>query len=158
MPTERRQNPNRSLESLESSLRAWPQPPVPADLEARLLASIPAEMPLARRRWGIWVGVACASAAACLLAVLTWSGRDGRNPVSQVPANSSVRQVTVPSLPAHVATHEVTPRAPNQSASNAPWLELRGILAGAKTTTFNWPLQETSPMRMSTSIPADLLD
>jgi hypothetical protein len=158
MPTERRQNPNRPLESLESSLRAWPQPPVPADLEARLLASIPAEMPLARRRWGIWVGVVCASAASCLLAVLTWPGRDNKNLVSRAPASSSVRQVTVPSPPSHVSAHQITPRPPKQSASIAPWLEVRGILAGAKTTTFTWPIEETSPLRMSTSIPPDLLD
>ena len=34
-------NSDRSLESLKARLRALPQPPVPRDLESRLLASVP---------------------------------------------------------------------------------------------------------------------
>jgi hypothetical protein len=144
MHPERRPNPDRSPEALEARLRALPQPPVPADLEARLLATIPLELPLPPRRWAVWVGAAAAVAAACLLTVLAWLGRDGKNPVLS---------------PATIASaYRVTPRPPDDSATIAPWLEARRALDEAKVPTFTWPLEEKSPMRVSISIPSDLLD
>jgi len=137
-------NPDRSPESLEARLRALPLPPVPADLEPRLLASIPAEVPTRRRRWAVWLGAAGALAAACLLVVLVWRGRSGRDPV--------------PSPPTRDSAHQVTPRPPDDSASIARWLEARRILDEAETPTFTWPLEETSPLTVSTSVPPDLLD
>src|SRR5947207_2007566 len=91
-------NPGRSSESLEARLRALPQPPVPADLEARLLAAIPPARPAPRRRWAVWAGVAGALAAACLLAVLAWRGRDGNGPAPD-PEKGEI-------------AHEVPPRPP----------------------------------------------
>ena len=44
MPFQRRPNSGRSPESLEARLRALPQPPVPGDLEARILAAIPVKV------------------------------------------------------------------------------------------------------------------
>jgi capsular exopolysaccharide synthesis family protein len=44
-------------------LRALPPPPVPAELEARLLATIPAKLPAPRRRWPMWVSVVGALAS-----------------------------------------------------------------------------------------------
>src|SRR5260370_22901790 len=76
-------NSDQSLESLEARLRALPPPPVPGDLETRLLSAIPAEMPTweqgsgSRRRWMVWVGLAGALAAACWLIVLSWPRSDG---------------------------------------------------------------------------------
>ena len=72
MHPQKRPGPDRSPEGLEARLRALPPPPVPAELEARLLAAIPAP----RRRRPIWAGVVGVLAAACLLAALAWRGRD----------------------------------------------------------------------------------
>jgi hypothetical protein len=144
MHPERRPNPERSPEALEARLRALPPPPVPAGLEARLLAAIPVATPVPRRRRAVWVGAAGALAAACLLAVLAWPGRDGENPF--------------PSPPTSAAPRQVTPRPPDDSAGLAARLEARRVLDGAELSPFTWPLQETSPLRASTSIPPDLLD
>jgi hypothetical protein len=144
MHPERRPNPDGSSESLEARLRALPQPRVPADLEARLLATIPAEMPIPRRRWAAWVGAVGAVAAACSLAVLAWPRREGQNPVPNPPTIESAQQVI--------------PRPPDDAASIAPWLQARRDPDGAEMPPFTWPLAETSPMRVSTSIPPDLLD
>ena len=43
MQSRRRPNSDRSLEALESRLRALPHPPVPSDLGMRILAAIPAK-------------------------------------------------------------------------------------------------------------------
>jgi hypothetical protein len=179
MYSDGRPNTDRSPESLEARLRALPQPPVPADLEARLLATIPGKTPIPQRRWGVWVGAVAASAAACLLAVLAWPGRDGKNPVPSPGTRESVHQVTVPSPSPSPPTSVSAPalgaglptpalgaglltpptlQPPDDSASIAPWLQAGRDLDGADTPTFTWPLEETLPMRVSTSIPSDLLD
>ncbi len=59
----------RRPEALADRLRELPPPAVPADLEARLLAGIPAPGRRSRRGWAVG---ACAVAAACLLVVLAW--------------------------------------------------------------------------------------
>src|SRR5262245_35735495 len=93
MPPERRPSTDRSPEALEARLRALPRPPVPDGLEARLLAGVPAALPVPRRRWPIWAGAAAALAAACLLAVLAWPGRHGKDPAPTPGASKSARQV-----------------------------------------------------------------
>jgi len=99
MHPERRPNAGRSPESLEARLRALPQPPVPADLEARLLATIPAAILIPQRRWGVWVGALGALAAACLVVVLAWPGRDDKNLVVEmrvfVDRDGDVRQAMI---------------------------------------------------------------
>ena len=144
MHREKRPDPDRSPESLEARLRALPQPPLPADLEARLLAAIPAARPIPRRLRGVWTGVLVGLAAACLAAVLAWPRRDGRQPLPG-PEKSE-------------AAHQLSPRAPDDSADIAAWLAARGNLDEAETPTFTWPLPETPPVRLPASIPPDLLD
>jgi hypothetical protein len=138
MHPEKRPNPDRSPEALEARLRALPQPAVPADLEARLLAAIPPQKPLPRWRSAVWVSVVGALAAACLLAVLGWQGRGGKAPVPIPEKNEYVRKAIT--------------RPQDDPAGIAAWLE------GAETPTFTWPLEETSPTTASISIPPDLLD
>src|SRR5438093_12334554 len=95
MPPERSEKPG--PESLEGRLRRLPPPPVPADLEARLLAAIPAGVssraesgiasaprvlpaltqPGSPGRWVRWAGGVSALAAACLLIVLAWPKGQG---------------------------------------------------------------------------------
>jgi len=160
MRPERRPNPERSPDSLEARLRALPQPPVPADLEARLLATIAAEMPIpqslpltpspwgrqsrGRRHKAVWVGVVGAIAAACLLAFLGWLRRDGK------PQDPSPEKIEV--------AHQDTPTAPDPSPSIAALLKARRDLEKAETATFTWPLPEAAPIGVSTSIPSDLFD
>jgi hypothetical protein len=155
MHPERRPNLDRSPEALEARLRALPQPPVPADLEAQLLAAIPNRTalpsrpdgsgePSYMRRWSVWAGVVGALAAACLLAVLAWPRRDGKSPdPSPAPGESG---------------HQVTPRPADDPPGITAWREARRILDGAEMPAFHWPLEETTPLTVSTSIPSDLLD
>ncbi len=143
MHPERRPNPERSPEALEARLRALPRPPVPAGLEARLLAAIPAERPVVRRR-AIRFVAAGALAAACLLAVLAWPRRDGEKSIPSLPTGESVRQVIT--------------RPPDDGAGVPTWREARRVLDGAEMPPFTWPIEETSPIAVSTSLPPDLLD
>jgi len=159
-------NLGRLPESLEAKLRALPQPPVPADLEARLLATIPAEIPIPQRRWAVWAGVVGPLAAACLLAVFTGLQHDGKNPVPGPGTRKSTHPVTVtrPGTSASAAAPgprlptRPTLRQPDDDSGIAAWWAARRVLDGAELPAFTWPLQETSPIVVPTSIPADLLD
>jgi hypothetical protein len=144
MHPERRPNTDRSPEALEARLLALPQPAVPADLEARLLAGIPVETLFPRRRWVVRVGVIGALAAACLLAVLAWRWRDGKDKFPAPHSNESA--------------HKETPRPPDDSDGTAPLREYHRVLDGGDMPAFTWPLAETSPLTVLTSIPPDLLD
>lgn len=144
MHPEPRPNPGRSLDPLEARLRALPPPPVPAGLEARLLATIPAVRPTPSRRWVVWVGVTAAVAAACVVVVLTWPKRDGGNP-NPGPENRE-------------SANHVAPRPSDDSDRLAAWRESRRGLDRAEPAPFAWPLQETTPLTGSTAIPSDLLD
>jgi len=128
MHSERRPNPDRSTESLEIRLRALPQPPVRADLEARLLANIPAAMPIPRRSWAGVAGAVGGLAAAGLLAFFTLPGRDGKNRLSNAPTNKSAHQV------------ESRPLVANDRI--AAWRQYRRALDGEELPTFTWPLPE----------------
>jgi hypothetical protein len=143
MHPEKRPNPDPSLESLEARLRALPQPPIPADLEARLLATIPAKRSLPRR-WGVRVGAIGALVAACLLVVIVWPRRDRDLPITRPNTIESVQKAT--------------PRPPDDSARMASMRSARIVFDEAEPSTFTWPLPEPSPIRFSASIPADLLD
>jgi hypothetical protein len=57
------------LDALADLLRRLPPPPVPAGLEAKLLAAIPPEPVPRPRRW-VWVGGGLLAATAVLLAAL----------------------------------------------------------------------------------------
>jgi hypothetical protein len=103
----------------------------------------PKQWPSTRRRWAVWVGVVGTLAAACLLAVLAWSRRGDKPPQPGPATNNSASQVT--------------PRAPNDLAAVPGWPEGRRVVDGPDVTTFHWPLPETPPDTLSTSIPADLL-
>jgi hypothetical protein len=140
MHPERRPNVGRSPESLEARLRALVQPPVPADLEARLLATVPARLPAPRRRWLVWAG---ALAAACLLAVLAWLGRDGKGPALHPEAPERANQAT--------------PRSP-AGPDGPAWWAARRDLDEAETPPFAWPLEETPPVTVATALSPDLLN
>jgi len=118
---------------------------VPSDLETRLLAAIPPEMPRLAvtsrfRRPVVWAGAAVGLAAACVLAVLIWP-----EPPSKI---SSPRLV-------------VNPEKKQQSVGSikiSPWVEARRSLDEAERPMFTWPIQEKTPLMVSITIPADLLE
>jgi hypothetical protein len=56
-------------DNLESRLRNLPAPPIPASLEAKLLAAIPGARTARPRRWVIAIAATCA-VAACIALVL----------------------------------------------------------------------------------------
>jgi hypothetical protein len=120
-------------EALEARLRALPSPPVPGGLEARLLAGIPAEVPIARRRWPVWVGVGAAAAAACVLAVLAWLGHD--------------KGISLPDPQPSELVHKDTPRLPDEF-----------VAPPEIVPTFHWPLEDTSPLTVSIAIPPELFE
>jgi hypothetical protein len=170
MHPERSPNADRSTEWLEARLRALPQPAVPEDLESRLLATIPADAVIVRRRWvmpAVWAGVAGPLAAACLLAVLNWPRRDGTDRGTRSRLDKSVQQSVAIARPkstesanAQSARGAMPPKFDlgDDSASIAAWRETRRVLEGAEMPAFSWPLKAAPPTAASTSIPADLLE
>jgi hypothetical protein len=143
MPHDRYPKPDRFAESLEERLRALPQPAVPAGLEARLLATIPAEPAMPRRRWVVRGGMLGALAAACLLAILAWHGQTDQARVSSRPTSKPVRNIA---------------RRPPVDSTDLAWLLSRRALDNPEPPAFAWPVRETTPIRLSTPIPPDLFD
>lgn len=130
-------------ESLEDRLRNLPQPAVPAGLEARLLAQIPMATQIDRPRRTLWLGVVGASAAACLLVVLFWPRHDARNSLP-APETGPLAQVDTPPQRGD---------APNLGVR----LQAQRRIDETTLPAFAWPLGETPPAGLSTSIPPDLL-
>ncbi len=136
-------DPDRSPESLETRLRALPRLPVSADLEARLLATIPARRAIPPRRRAARAVAIAVSAAACLLTVFAWPRRHGESPVA-APG-------TVP------PTDQASIRPPDESDRIAAWPEALKGPDGPGQLTFSWPLSQTSILTAN-AIPPDLLD
>jgi hypothetical protein len=157
MLSRRRPNSDRSLKSLESRLRALPRQSVPGDLEARLLAAIRAEAShevprraggSRRRRIAVWGGAAAVLAAACSLAVLLWPGAGRNRTGPNVVANPAIRQ----------SAHPLTRQQPGYSHDITPRLEARLDLDEAARPLFTWPVQEETPLMVSTALRPDSVD
>jgi hypothetical protein len=144
MQSDKRPNPDRSLEALKAQMRALPQPPVPPHLETLLLTTVPGAKPIATRRRAVRASVLGLAAAACLVAVLAWRPHNGKN------------HLTIPA-PGEPAQQDIR-RPAFESISIAAWREDQRLLDERNVPAFTWPLDETAIPRASISIPADLLD
>jgi hypothetical protein len=132
---------DRADRTLAERLQALPQPQVPPDLESRLLAAIPARIPVVRKRWIGTIGAISALAAACMLAVLL--RREG-NDEKTTPAPPVGDQRP---LSAMLPAEDLVAFPAERRLSN-----------GLVSATYCWPIQEPLPLRGSLSIPADLLE
>jgi hypothetical protein len=150
-------NSDRSLESLEARLRALPQPLVPGDLESKLLAAMPLETSietqrsaLARRprHFVLWAAASLATAAAILLVVRFWPKPDDQHPAATVVLHPKVINVAP----------QITDREPDISRRILPWFEAQLDPDETELPTFSWPIQEKSPLIVSTALRPDLFD
>jgi hypothetical protein len=110
-------------------------------VEARGNAS-PRREPSGRRRQrrAVWAGVSGSLAAACLIALLAWPGRDGKD--------------TIPN-PGRIQTvQRVSAQPPDGSNGLAALLALRRALNETEMPAFAWPFENS----VSTSSPLDLPD
>jgi hypothetical protein len=157
MHSQRRPSSGRPSESLEARLRALPAPPVPRHLEARLVAARPAgaSNEIVRRahsfrvrRLAIRAGAAVAAAAACSLAVLTWP-----RPHRTVTAPS-----LVPGPEKQRSAYQVSAQQPYDFLGIKSWMNDRADLYEAARPLFTWPVQEESPLTVSTSTRPDRID
>jgi hypothetical protein len=130
------------LEALVARLRRVPEPPIPAGLEAKLLAAIPDAQALAaprarRRSWGRRWLVGGLAAAAALLVMVIGSFFHRPNPKENLP---------FPQPAPRLATHQ--PPAPRSARL------IDGDAAFAPDS-FEWPVQLTLPARAQ-RLPDDL--
>jgi hypothetical protein len=119
-----------------------PRPKHVADLRALMLDRLgpPQANRLSKTRWLVVPGLA----AACLLGVLAWPRGDGDSPVPVPPVRQS--------------SGEIAPRPQPDPAGIAAWRNVRRGLDVSEMPAFSWPLQESSPLTVMTSIPPDLFD
>lgn len=142
---------NRFPESLEARLRSLTPPPVPGELEARILAAIPEvtlhvrKLPLRRRP--LRAGALIASVAACFLIVFVL--RSLQHP------NGGVLD------PGLVGTPDGNPAEQVQTGKFldiVARLEDRRGLNELEPPKFSWPIHEWSALMCSKAIPRDLLE
>lgn len=135
------ESPNAGLtpDELAARLLALPKPVVPAGLEDRLLARIPARKPTARRRL-VGVVAAGALAAACLVVFFAWHrGQD---------------QALSPDVAISPSWVKPQPAGEEVLFVMSPWQ--RRAMSAPDSRAFAWPIQETAPLKATFSIPADL--
>jgi hypothetical protein len=95
------------------------------DMRKHLPGGFRSQRPLTTLRRS--VGVVGGLAAAGVVALFIWPGRDGKNPVASPPTNESA--------------HQVAPQPPVTNDRIASWRQYRRVLDGEEMPTFTWPLQ-----------------
>jgi hypothetical protein len=157
MRSRRPPNSNQSLESLEARLRALPQMPVPGDLESRLLAAMPVRASIVTRRsaiaprprhFVIWTGASLAIAASCLLVVRFWKEPDDQHTGATVIVNPETTDLA----------RQFTNRQPENSRRILPWFPARPDPDDTEMPAYSWPIQEKSPLLVSSALRPDLFD
>jgi hypothetical protein len=127
----RNRSKNDDLDALAARLRGLPEPPVPAGLEARLLAAIPgggapAPGPRPPRRWGRLLLGGAAAAAAVLLAFLLANFFGKTGPAPDRPAPPPAPPVAAAELPPTLGNYRLA-----DDTAPAP-------------SSFEWPVQLTA--------------
>ena len=157
MRSRRPPSSNQSLEWLEARLRALRQAPVPGDLKSRLLAAMPVRPSIVTRRsalarrpehFVIWAGASLAIAASCLLLVRFWPEPDDQHSAASVVLNPETTDLA----------HQFTNRQPEDSRRILPWFRARLDPEDTEMPTYSWPIQEKSPLTVSTAFRRDLFD
>jgi hypothetical protein len=143
MQSDKCPKPEFSRDALKAQLRALPQPPVPAHLEALLLATVPTAKPIPRRRWAARAIVFGVASAVCVMGVLAWRQDLRDNP----------RRITVPGQRDQDIRQPVI-----ETTGIAAWRQDARLLDEDKLPAFMWPIDESAIPRASSPIPADLLD
>ena len=142
---------DRFPESLEARLRSLTPPPVPGDLEARILAAIPVVTPhvrnLSLRRRPLLAVASIASVAACFLVVFVLQSL--QHPIGGV--QDPVLVVT----PDGNQSEQVQT---GESLNIVARLEDRRGLNELELPMFSWPIHETSAWMDSKAIPRDVLE
>jgi hypothetical protein len=135
---------NETPDPLEVELSALQPQELPPGLRQRIAerlaqgAAMPDCLPLVRKRgrdWWMRIAIAGGLAAACVAALVLWW------------ANSSHREA-----PPIAHQPEVTP----QWNDVIPSRDAQRVVSD--TESFTWPIEETSPVRVSISIPTELFD
>jgi hypothetical protein len=138
---------NDSADPLEAELSVLtPCEPSPG-LRRRVAAQL-SEPHRARSRLRGVTGLTAGLAAACMAAALLWWSA-----VQQV----APEPIVGPEIGQGVEM-TIAPRETKNSIGIVACRDVRRILAGAEMAAFAWPLEETSPPRVSGPIPPDLLD
>lgn len=130
---------NEELDALAQRLRRLPEPPVPGDLEGRLLAAIPGPAPSEARPRRLWWARAGAAAAAVVLAFFLGylAGKAERvpNPPQPQPQMRTAKEERPPEVPVH----------------GRPSPDLVSL------SSFEWPVSATLPVSAH-RLPEELTD
>jgi hypothetical protein len=127
---------NEHPDPLELELSALRPNDVSTGLRQRVEQSL-AEVRPSKLRRVRWIALAGGLAAACLgLALLRWQGGQHRNEGKKAVPNP----------------------VPSESVDHAPTPLPQGYQENIDAPTFTWPVEESSPLRASMSIPSELLD
>ena len=156
MQPKERFDSDRFPESLERQLRNLPKLAVPEDLEARLLAAIPADKLIAIphivrasswRRTLMSSGVAAFAAACLMLVVLRPKFED---------MFSMLRVAVLPGQSESDRKHLV--ERPDESLQIESGLQDPRLRMYVEPQPFTWPIHQKSPLMVSSKIPDDLFD
>jgi hypothetical protein len=146
-----------ALEGLKDQLRSLPQPPVPGDLQAKLLAALPAAPRFRRaRRYRttlLWLSASAAVAAGLLLAVLLrQSGRhpEHAGPVMPAPAGTNANPEYVHTPERHMFMELRWDAHANGQA--------RDVFIDPAAEPFSWPLEMPVGTSDSRRLTRDLFD
>jgi hypothetical protein len=148
--------PDPSLEAIAARLRALAAPPVPAGLEARLLAAIcelrpgrispvsVADSGNQRQAWLALASSVLALATVEFVAVFAWHGGGDKG---FIPVSDTAPLVDHDSI-----------SAADEWAGIAMSSIDRRMFSASDLSAFRWPVQEWSPAKVSSTIPGNLFD
>jgi hypothetical protein len=97
-------------------------------------------------------------AAAALLIILNWPRTSHDLPSRASGSGTTGHATTARATGTNRSSNQTIDRPAGEADSIAGWRDARRPLDGAEPAIFAWPLEESSPVRASILLPADLLD